>query len=189
MTREEWLLLAVEKLNALIAEKTELTPSSKVQVSTAWPRNDRRGRVVGQCYAKKASKGWHNVFVTPTLGTARQVLPVILHELIHAADDCEHHHTGDFRKAWAALGFEGKPTSSDPGPELKGKLLKIAMELPEYPHKRLDPGFDPIKKQTTRQLKVSCSSCGCVVRMTKKWLEDVGAPTCGCGAEMERNDG
>lgn len=184
MTREEWLNAAVGMLNHLIATETDLTPASKIQISTAWPRNDRRGQVIGQCYQKKASKGWHNIFVTPTLGTARQVLPVILHELIHAADDCEHHHAGAFRKAWRDLGFQGKPTESDPGPELRGKLLKIAMELPEYPHQRLDPGADLPKKQSTRMLKLECPSCGYVVRTTKKWLE-VGLPTCFCGREFE----
>lgn len=184
MNREEWLGAAVGMLNHLIATETDLTPATKIQVSVGFPRNDRKGQVIGQCYPKRASKGWHNIYVTPMLGTARQVLPVLLHELIHAADDCEHHHTGAFRRAWKALGFQGRPTESDPGPVLKGKLLKIAMELPEYPHQRLDAAVDAVPKQGTRMIKLICPECGYVVRTTRKWL-DVGLPTCWCGAQFE----
>jgi hypothetical protein len=108
-----------------------------------------------------------------------------LHELIHAADDCQSQHKGDFRKAWKALGFVGKPTCSEAGSELAGALRKIAGELGAYPHKRLSPV--DLKKQSTRMLKVQCldEACGCVVRMTRKWLDMVGAPTCACGSEME----
>jgi len=52
------------------------------------------------------------------------------------------------------------------------------------------------KTQGTRMLKVVCQECGCVVRMTRKWLDEVGEPTCGCGgkmveeeAEEEKDDG
>ena len=33
------------------------------------------------------------------------------------------------------------------------------------------------KKQTTRQLKCACPTCGYLARVAKKWL-DVGAPIC-----------
>jgi hypothetical protein len=37
-------------------------------------------------------------------------------------------------------------------------------------------------------LKVTCE-CGCVVRMTRKWLDEVGPPTCGCGTAMVEKEG
>jgi hypothetical protein len=36
-------------------------------------------------------------------------------------------------------------------------------------------------KQTVRMIRVACKSCGCICRMTRAWLERVGAPSCGCG--------
>lgn len=39
--------------------------------------------------------------------------------------------------------------------------------------------------QGTRMLKVACADCGCVVRMTRTWIERVGLPTCGCGSAMQ----
>lgn len=37
-------------------------------------------------------------------------------------------------------------------------------------------------------LKVTCKECGCAVRMTRKWLDEVGAPTCGCGGGMQQEE-
>lgn len=184
MNREEWLTLAVERLNVLIAEHTELTPSKKVLVSAGWPRRDRGGQVVGQCYAKRAGDGHHHIFVSPMLNGASHVLPVLLHELIHAADDCGSQHKGAFRKAWKALGFDGKPTEATPGAELRARLRDLARELGSYPHHRLMP-VEGEKKQSTRMLKVECPGCGCVCRMTRKWLDEVGPPECACGERME----
>lgn len=182
-TREEWLIAAAEKLNDMIAEHTDLKPSANVLVSAGWPRRDRGGKVIGQCFAKKASQGKHHIFISPMLPSAAKVLPTLLHELIHAADDCASSHKGAFRKAWKALGFTGKPTCSEPGKELKETLRELAGELGPYPHTKLEP-VQIEKPQTTRMLKVVCR-CGCVVRMTRKWLDDRGAPTCACGLQME----
>lgn len=185
-TREEWLNNAVERLNVLVAEQTALKPSGKVLISVGWPRRDRGGKVIGQCWKKGVGQGSHHIYVAPTLSTATDVLPVILHELIHAADDCQSSHKGEFRKAWKALGFIDKPTTSVPGSDLKATLRTIAGELGAYPHKRLYPGdAEGPPKQSTRMLKVECTGCGCVIRMTRKWLDEAGAPTCACGSAME----
>lgn len=184
-TREEWLVAAADRLADMIEEKTELKPSASVLVSAGWPRRDRGGKVIGQCYAKKAAQGKHHIFISPMLPSATAVLPTLLHELIHAADDCASSHKGAFRKAWKALGFVGKPTCSEPGKELKAALRELAGELGPYPHTKLEP-VQLEKPQTTRMLKVECSTCGCVVRMTRKWLDEVGAPSCACGnGQME----
>lgn len=185
-TREEWLVAAAERLTDMIAERTELKPSPAILVSCGWPRRDRGGQVIGQCYNRASSIGAdkHQVFISPTLPSAAAVLPVLLHELIHAADDCESGHKGAFRRAWKALGFTGKPTCSVPGKELKAELRALAGELGPYPHTRLDPAKMD-KPQTTRMLKVECPDCGCIVRMTRKWLDNSGTPQCGCGSPME----
>lgn len=184
ITREEWLNKAADRLNTMIAEKTDLTPAKGILVSVGWPRNERGGKVIGICHARTGGSGVNHVFVTPRLATATDVLPVLLHELVHAADDCANHHTGPFVTAIRALGLEGKPTATVPGKALKAELRTLAGELGPYPHKRLSP-LDLPKTQSTRMLKVECGRCGCIVRMTKKWLEEVGEPTCGCGGAME----
>ena len=186
-TREEWLTEAADRLNDWIEAETDLTPSSRILVSTGWPRRDRGGKVIGQCFPKKVSQGVHHIFISPTQSGAVGVLAVLLHELVHAADDCEHRHAGPFVKAIRALGLEGKPTATVPGKDLKKRLADLGKELGPYPHTVLTPGdYGPAKPQTTRMLKVECPACGCVARLTRKWLDEVGAPTCGCGAaQME----
>lgn len=182
-TREEWLQAASVPLNALIAEQTALKPAKKVLVSCGWPRKERGGQVLGTCTPAKHGGGVQHIFVTPRLSKAADVLAVLLHELIHAADDCESSHGGAFRKAHKAVGFVDKPTTSVPGKDLKAALAGIAKDLGPYPHKPLNPV--DITKQSTRMLKIECERCGCIARMTRKWIEEVGAPTCACGGTME----
>lgn len=183
-TREEWLNRAAARLNEKIAEATDLKPAKKFLVSCGWPRRERGGLVLGTCTPTTAGGGVPHIFVTPRLSKATEVLPVLLHELIHAADDCEHQHSGAFRKAHKAVGFIDKPTTSVPGKELKRELAALAKELGAYPHRALNP-VDGEKKQSTRMLKIECERCGCIVRMTRKWLDETGVPTCGCGGVME----
>jgi hypothetical protein len=74
-------------------------------------------------------------------------------------------------------------TATVPGEALKARLKELIGQLGDYPHARLVASNKP-KTQTTRMLKVTCQQCGCVVRMTRKWLDEAGLPTCGCGGKM-----
>ena len=40
------------------------------------------------------------------------------------------------------------------------------------------------KKQSSRLLKAECESCGYTVRVTRKWVDQVGAPHCPTHGEM-----
>ena len=54
--------------------------------------------------------------------------------------------------------------------------------------KRLRLPTDPAPKPQANpypSVRVSCTECGCNVRMAPKWIAKVGTPTCGCGGEME----
>lgn len=42
------------------------------------------------------------------------------------------------------------------------------------------------KGSGSRLLKLTCEGCGCVVRMTRKWIDTAGAPTCGCGGAFHQ---
>jgi hypothetical protein len=185
-TREAWLNAAADRLNDLIAEKTDLKPSSRVLVSAGWPRRDKGGKVIGQCYPSKTSMGVNHVFISPTQSSPTRVLDILLHELVHAADDCQNQHKGPFTRAIRALGLEGKPTATTAGKDLTVTLKGIVKDLGPYPHTVLTPGdYGPAKPQTTRMLKVECPECGCVIRMTRKWLDEAGTPRCGCKRQRD----
>ena len=66
-------------------------------------------------------------------------------------------------------------------------IKELIGQIGPYPHARLVASNRP-KTQTTRMLKVTCQQCGCVVRMTRKWLDEAGVPTCGCGGEMAEEE-
>lgn len=194
-TREEWLNAAADRLNDMIAEKTALTPASRVLISCGFPRRDKGGQVIGQCFPKKLSQGVHHLFISPTQSDRVRVLDILLHELVHAADDCAQErgghakaHRGDFVKAIRALGLEGKPTATVAGKALKVELQAIVKDLGAYPHTVLTTGdYGPAKPQSTRMLKIECpatKSCGFICRSTRTQIDKVGTPTCACGRRM-----
>ena len=67
------------------------------------------------------------------------MLVSLLHELIHAADDCASGHKGAFAEAATRLGFDGPMTRTPPGIELTAEVITLAEALGPFPHARLDP--------------------------------------------------
>jgi hypothetical protein len=53
-------------------------------------------------------------------------------------------------------------------------------KLGEYPHAQLNPEMRPVKKQTTRMIKMECkvATCGYVCRSARKWITSYGAVVC-----------
>lgn len=180
MNREQWLELAVEKMRPWF-EGMEAEPPAIVRVSTGWSRGAKASQV-GWCWKSSvATDGSSNIFISPERSKAVEVLATLLHELCHASDDCRDSHAGRFRRLWKLHGFGGKPTTSVPGPVLLAKLQELAVELGEYPHAELHPG-DKIKTQKTYMIRLTCRGCDMVIRCTQKWLDEVGPPSCACGA-------
>lgn len=186
-TREEWLVAATAALAPIFAEAGETLPA--VRVSVGWPGGrGKKGNVIGQCWATSASSdSVAQLFVSPVLVEATRVLDVLAHELVHAVDDCKSGHKGAFARIAKAIGLTGKMTATEASDELKARLDEIAAELGDYPHAAIAPGAegaDGPKKQGTRMLKVACGEgSGYVVRMTRKWLDEFGTPSCPCHGE------
>lgn len=188
-TREAWLDAAQSELKRMFFVPAEKDLPDTVRIGVGWSKGAKKNSV-GWCYKpESADDGSTHIFVSPVLVEPMEILPVLLHELIHAHDRNESKHAGNFRRTWAQFGFVGKPTASSPGLELTDRLRPLAELLGDYPHAKLNP-FEKVKTQTTRMLKIACTDagCGCIVRMTKKWVEEVGPPVCGCGAEMELSE-
>lgn len=183
LTREEWLVAATAHLGGLFAEIGETLPATRVSVG--WPGGrGKKNAVIGQCWASSAAAdGVAQLFVSPVLDDASRVLDVLAHELVHAVDDCQSGHKGRFAKIAKALGLTGKMTATVAGEDLKVRLDGIAADLGEYPHAALGAGqgVEGPKKQAARMLKVECAEgSGYKVRMTRQWLDEVGAPICPC---------
>ena len=185
-TREEWLTEGIALLNSeVFAAVGETVPA--VRVSVGWPGGrGSKNSVIGQCWASRAAgDNVAQIFISPVLEDGVRVLDVLVHELIHAIDDCQSGHRGRFAKIARAVGLEGKLTATAAGEALSVKLSGILAKLGDFPHAALvnaTANSGP-KKQGTRMLKVECPADGYIVRTTQKWL-DLGVPTCPCGTEM-----
>lgn len=193
-TREAWLDRAVAAMTPWIDELEEPGQMPPVHVSVGFPGGRaNRKRTIGQCWASDASAdGVGQIFISPVRGTPDtvNVLGTLLHEMVHAADDCKSGHRGSFARRAKALGFVAPLTISDNrSDELNERLHDLAAELTLFPHAALGPstrGSEEKKKQESRMIKLTCPSDGYIVRTSRKWL-DVGPPTCPCGEQMEES--
>jgi hypothetical protein len=191
-TREEWLVAAVAGLTPLFEAVGETVPA--VRVSVGWPGGrGKKNSVIGQCWATSQSADRiAQVFISPVLDDASRVLDVLAHELVHAVDDCKSGHKAGFAKIAKGIGLTGKMTATVAGDDLKVTLDALAEDLGAYPHSALNSGAegaDGPKKQGTRMLKAECAAgSGYKVRMTRQWIDEVGAPICPCHNETMLTD-
>lgn len=179
--RETWLQDAVEALRHLFKDVDKQVPP--VLVSAGWGRS-KGSKVHGTCYAVEATAGKAaTIFISPEMdeGDPVLILGVLLHEMIHAADNCESKHRGWFKRTATALGLVGSMTSTEVGDQLKLILADVAKHLGPYPHTKLDTGCGASgpKPDKNRQLLVECPTVDCEwkVRGSRKVL-DMGLPMC-----------
>ena len=174
-TREEWLLAAVEAVRPLFTEKCHDLPMD-CQVSCGFASTGTRSHHIGQCWSKESSTVDRNqIFISPALYEPVEVLDTLVHELVHAVDNCKHKHGKEFKKIALSLGMVGPMRSAGAGPELKGKLEAVAKQLGPYPHGKLKVTH---RKAISRSRpRAKCPTCGFQVPMLKRFLA-YGAPIC-----------
>lgn len=183
MNREQWLQDAVEHLAPVFKQRTGLGLPD-VHVSVGWPSKggtSTKKRVIGQCWPTQEHGA--QIFISPLLDDAFDVLAVLVHELVHALHP-DSGHRGDFVASSKAMGLVKPWTATSAGEDLEPVLTNLIGEMGEFPHSKIEPGSPKLKPQTTRMRKIECPEDGYTVRTTSKWL-DIGLPTCPCGTEME----
>jgi hypothetical protein len=182
-TREGWLNAATELTRQHFTAAGYTVPKT-LHVTCGWPSSrgtSTKKRAIGECWPEKASEdGACQIFISPTLKDVVDVLATHVHEIAHAVVGLKCGHKAPFKKCALAVGLEGKMTATHAGEALKKQIAVWSLMLGEYPHPLLKPGFSLGKKQTTRLIKAECGDCGCNIRITRKWLEEVGAPLCAC---------
>lgn len=192
-TREQWLNAAVGEIRKAYEHVFQLhfeddgqEHLDNLHVSTGFPSRGGLTKVIGECWKSKAAADevTHHIFINPRLTDIVEVVATLAHEMVHAADDGEHKHKGPFVRAVRDLGLEGKATATVAGEEFAEFARGIEKKIGEYPHVGLVPVMVE-KKQTTRMLKLEAACCGYIVRTTKKWLDEMGLPSCPCGNEFE----
>ena len=186
MNREQWLHECIQKIRPDFERFGHPLPE-KIRASCSWPSKSglaNKKRRIGEAWsAKNSADESCEVFISPVLKDPVEVSATLVHELVHCAVGVEEGHKGKFTRLAKAIGLEGKMTATRPGESLTVRLREITDRIGPYPHAELTHSNAP-KKQGCRLLKVACEDCGCVIRMTRKWLDEVGPPTCGCGGAM-----
>ncbi len=174
-TRESWLLAAVDLLRPVFLAKNHTIPSD-VMVSCGFASTGTRSHHVGQCWSKRSSANDQNqIFISPALHEPVEVLDTLVHELVHAVDDCQHKHGKEFKKIALSLGMKGPMRSADAGPELKETLKQLAQQLGAYPHGKLQVTHH--KAVSRARARAKCPECGFQVPMYRKFLA-YGPPLC-----------
>lgn len=173
LNRETWLKMVTTKhLSKLFKQAGNYVIPEDVKVSCGFPPSGNRGKkqqTLGVCFNRASSVNEVNeIFISPVLDDTSRVLDVLIHELIHAVDDCVHGHKGLFKQIALAVGLEGKMTSTVAGEELQKKLKAIIDVVGEYPHSELQLSG---KKQTTRNIKLACNCCEFSFRTSRKNIE------------------
>lgn len=104
----------------------------------------------------------NEIFITPLLDNAEEVLGIIFHEIVHAVDDCKSGHGKAFKTIATKIGLTGKMIHAHRGEELSKQVKLMASELGDYPHKRLitKPSLRPQAPETFSAMpgmRVSCA--------------------------------
>lgn len=187
INREQWLNKANIPIRNWFKEINFPLPAH-TRISCGFAGGRGGGKFIGQCWAPEASNDRATeMFVSPVLEDPVTVLATLIHEDVHAAVGLACKHRVAFKRCAVAIGLEGKMTATVAGEALTKRIKGLLKVLPPYPHAALNLAMSPVKKQGTRMLKAECR-CGYTVRITRKWLDEVGAPHCPNHGEMEVED-
>lgn len=174
-TRENWFLAAVSELDQIFTDRDYKLP--KIRIGCGFPVGSRKW--IGQCFGKDASKDkTSEIFVSPTISKPFDILEVITHELCHTIAGVTAQHKKPFIEIAKAVGLIKPWTATVAGEALSEKLTAITEKLGPYPHADLALAKKGTKKQSTRLIKVQCPKCDYIARVTRKWLDEAGAPIC-----------
>jgi hypothetical protein len=186
-TRESWLRAATRGLTPYFAS-CGLTVPENIRFAIAFPSTGRNGARIGECWHSSTSDdGNYEIIIRADIADPVEVLGVLVHELIHAILPADAGHGKLYRDAAIKIGLEGKMRHAMPSQLLRPRLVELAESLGALPHAKLniDRGrdnrpADRPKKQRARLLKAECGGdgCGYTVRITAKWVDEIGAPLC-----------
>ena len=180
LSRENYLIQATDIMRkSLFKPKGYKVP--KVELSISWATRGNRNRkgdakTLGQCFPTQMHAGGINqIVITPnydgsTIQGSLDILGTLVHELVHAVDNCVSGHGQAFKNCALAVGLTMPMRSTGETEELKEYLRKnILDKLGLFPHKKVT--LNGTKKQTTRNIKVECTCCEFSFRTSRKNVE------------------
>lgn len=187
-TREAWLTAFIDAARPTFAAAgIPLGPA--IRVSIGFPSSGKRSKTLGECfYSTVSSDGAREIFIRPSLqDDVPRICDVLTHELIHAALPDGVGHKAPFKRAMSVLGLEGRATATIAGDGWRDWALPIIETLGAFPGAAFSDGAlsGGKKKQTTRYLKVTCTRCDFVARVTAVHAEKITRCPCGdCAGQI-----
>jgi len=118
--------------------------------------------------------GINQIVITPnydgsTIKGSMEILGTLVHELVHAVDNCVSGHGKAFKDCALSVGLLPPMRSTPESEELKEWLRKnIVDKLGLFPHQKVTLGG---KKQSVRNIKVECTCCEFSFRTSRKNVE------------------
>ena len=188
MTREEWLIKAIEMIDDEIFNGNLGSKETKYQVSMGWTKSARAlGETIYPYDGEDVSIDDFfpvTIHVRCDIKDPVQILGVLVHECIHAFMNIKGHGK-DFKHEAMRVGFETPITRYHPSPELVSTCENIYKKLGEFPGKAVYI-HKVEKEKKTNTVIFFCPECGFEVKTNKKMFEKhgQGIPTCPCGAKM-----
>ena len=175
INREQWLMAAVDHITPIFQARGYVVP--QVKVSVGFPSTGGKGRHLGQCWSSKAAEDNINqIFIAPHLKTPLDFLDTLVHELVHAVDNCESGHGEGFKKIALDVGLKGPMRSAGAGDHLKQDLIRITEKLGTFPHGRLSLPI-PTAQKAPKRPGAKCAKCGYEVIVFRKYIH-LGVPIC-----------
>lgn len=191
VNREAWLDAAVLALsnNSMLGNLA----ASDFKVSCGFPsrhgamrKRMLRSEVIP---ASHAQSGKNEIFINPRIADPDDVLAE-LYKCVLQVRVGVLQPTGSkaHATAYREHGFRQPYRPADPSEhqavtaQLSGKIAQVKADTInlagcEYPHEALDTPEMPVKKQTTRLLKMQCESCGWQARTSREMI-NLGVPIC-----------
>ncbi len=181
--REAWLTRLAEAALPHMAQAAGLQ-FGRWRVTCGFPSKGglmgTKKQRIGECWNPVASMDQTaEILISPVLAKPEDVCHVLVHELIHVALPGAGHKK-PFQKAAKALGLLKPYTATTAGPDFWPWMRPLLDQLGAYPHAELRAiqVEGAPKRQKNRYYKCECRNCGYSVRITRKWIDEVGAPHC-----------
>lgn len=174
-TADAWLKQAVLALTPIFDEEGYTVPP--IRAHLGWTSAGLRTTRIGECWPKAATEdGMTSIFITTQMKSPVAVLDVLMHEMVHAVDDCTHKHGKEFAAIGRKVGLVGPPwRSAGAGELLLQVLVKIADDLGHLPYSPIRPPVPATREM--RSGRAICPSCGYSCRTLSEW-SSVGPPLC-----------
>ena len=199
ITREEWLIRAVKKIDEQVFNNTLCSEEKKFQVSVG--RTCSR-RTNGECVLRQNIDSedatiydYHptTIHLSVEVESLEELLTILVHECIHGFFDAKGHGKL-FKKYAKEAGLEAPYKCSVAGENLKliiNNIIKqIESEYGKYPGVPVKLYVDKEKKKRNTKVKtLFCPNCGFEAKANIDMINEKGLPRCACGSKMGIDDG